>query len=111
DHAPGGIRRPLRAGREPWSHCDAAVRGGAHALDGRGNPRARGRAPDPDQDRGSHPTGPGSGRRAAVFVAGLSVLAALLAGLAPALQATGRFLPEALRSLSSRTGMQLGATW
>jgi predicted permease len=49
--------------------------------------------------------------RAALFVAGLCVLAALIAGLAPALQATGRFLPNALRSLGSRTGIPLGATW
>ena len=49
--------------------------------------------------------------RAAVFVGGLSVLAALLAGLLPALQATGRVLPIALRALGSRTGVPLGATW
>ena len=49
--------------------------------------------------------------RAALFVAGLSVLAALIAGLVPALQATGRILPTALRSLGSRTGIPLGATW
>jgi putative ABC transport system permease protein len=49
--------------------------------------------------------------RAALFVAGLTVLAALIAGLAPALQATGRVLPIALRSLGSRTGIPLGATW
>jgi predicted permease len=49
--------------------------------------------------------------RAALFVAGLSVLAALIAGLLPALQATGRVLPIALRSLGSRTGIPLGATW
>ena len=49
--------------------------------------------------------------RAALFVACLSVLAALIAGLVPALQATGRVLPTALRSLSSRTGIPLGATW
>jgi predicted permease len=49
--------------------------------------------------------------RAALFVAGLCVLAALIAGLAPALQATGRFLPNALRSLGSRAGISLGATW
>jgi putative ABC transport system permease protein len=49
--------------------------------------------------------------RAALFVAGLSLLAALIAGLAPALQATGRVLPTALRSLGSRTGIPLGATW
>ena len=49
--------------------------------------------------------------RAALFVAGLSVVAALIAGLIPALQATGRVLPTALRSLGSRTGIPLGATW
>ncbi len=49
--------------------------------------------------------------RAALFVAGLSVLAALIAGLVPALQATGRVLPTALRSMGSRTGIPLGATW
>ena len=49
--------------------------------------------------------------RAALFVAGLSVMAALIAGLVPALQATGRVLPTALRSLGSRTGIPLGATW
>ena len=49
--------------------------------------------------------------RAALFVASLSVLAALIAGLVPALQATGRVLPIALRSLGSRTGIPLGATW
>jgi predicted permease len=49
--------------------------------------------------------------RAALFVAGLAVLAALIAGLVPALQATGRVLPIALRSLGSRTGIPLGATW
>ena len=49
--------------------------------------------------------------RAALFVAGLTVLAALIAGLVPAMQATGRVLPTALRSLGSRTGIPLGATW
>jgi putative ABC transport system permease protein len=49
--------------------------------------------------------------RAALFVASLSVLAALIAGLLPALQATGRVLPIALRAMGSRTGVPLGATW
>jgi len=49
--------------------------------------------------------------RAALFVAALSVVAALIAGLIPALQATGRVLPNALRTLGSRTGIPLGATW
>ncbi len=48
---------------------------------------------------------------AALFVAGLTVLAGLIAGLVPALQATGRVLPTTLRSLGSRTGIPLGATW
>jgi predicted permease len=49
--------------------------------------------------------------RTALFVAGLSVVAALIAGLLPALRATGRVLPLALRSLGSRTRVPLGATW
>ena len=49
--------------------------------------------------------------RSVLFVAGLTVLAALLAGLAPALQATGRVMPAALRSMNSRTSIPLGATW
>jgi len=49
--------------------------------------------------------------RVGPFVAGLCVLAALIAGLVPALQATGRVLPVALRSLGSRTRIPLGATW
>jgi putative ABC transport system permease protein len=49
--------------------------------------------------------------RAALFVAGLCVLASLIAGLVPALQATGRVMPTALRSGGHRTGIPLGATW
>ena len=49
--------------------------------------------------------------RAALFVGGLSVLAALIAGLLPALQVTGRVLPIALRSLGGRMAIPLGATW
>jgi len=49
--------------------------------------------------------------RVALFVAGLCVLAAMIAGLVPALQATGRVLPVALRSVGSRTRIPLGATW
>lgn len=49
--------------------------------------------------------------RAALFVGGLCVLAALIAGLAPALRATGRFLPNAMRLSGSRAGISLGATW
>ncbi len=46
-----------------------------------------------------------------LFAAGLAVLAAMIAGVVPALQATGRLVHSGLRALGSRTGMQLGATW
>ncbi len=46
-----------------------------------------------------------------VFAAGLAVFAALIVGAVPALQATGRLMQSGLRSLGSRTGMQLGPTW
>ena len=45
------------------------------------------------------------------FVVGLAVVAATIAGLVPALQATGRLMQTGLRALGSRTSMQLGATW
>ena len=46
-----------------------------------------------------------------LFTAGLAMLAALIAGLIPAIQATGRLMQSGLRTLSSRTGPQLGRTW
>ena len=46
-----------------------------------------------------------------LFAACLAVLAALVAGLVPALKATGRSMQTGLRGLGSRTGIQLGATW
>ncbi len=46
-----------------------------------------------------------------LFAAGLAVFAATIAGVVPALQATGRLVQSGLRALGSRTGMQLGATW
>ncbi|HEX9736363.1 MAG TPA: ABC transporter permease [Thermoanaerobaculia bacterium] len=46
-----------------------------------------------------------------LFVAGLAVLAAVIAGLVPALKATGGQMLSGLRALSGRTGMRLGATW
>jgi predicted permease len=49
--------------------------------------------------------------RTVTFVLGLAVLAALMAGLVPALQATGRMIPSGLRTLGGRAGVPLGATW
>ena len=46
-----------------------------------------------------------------LFAAGLAVVAALIAGVAPALRATGRLMQSGLRALGGRTGMQLGSTW
>ncbi len=46
-----------------------------------------------------------------LFAAGLAVLAAMIAGVVPALKATGDQMQSGLRALGSRTGMQLGATW
>ena len=46
-----------------------------------------------------------------LFVAGLAMLAAVIAGLVPALKATGRQMQSGLRALGGRTGMQLGTTW
>lgn len=99
------------------------MRGSARALLGGRSHRARPDTPDPLQIEEIVKRFPDLGGslpfwinfdfswRAALFVAGLSVLAALIAGLVPALQATGRVLPTVLRSLGSRTGIPLGATW
>ena len=46
-----------------------------------------------------------------LFAAGLAVLAAMIAGAVPALQATGHLVQSGLRSLGSRSSVQLGATW
>jgi predicted permease len=46
-----------------------------------------------------------------IYVAGLAVLAAMIAGALPALQATGRLMQSGLRALGGRTGMRLGTTW
>ena len=46
-----------------------------------------------------------------LFVAGLAVLGAAIAGLLPALKATGRQMQSGLHALGQRTGMKLGATW
>ena len=49
--------------------------------------------------------------RTALFAAGLAVLAALIAGGIPALQATGRLTQSGLQSLGRRSTTQLGAIW
>lgn len=46
-----------------------------------------------------------------VYVACLVVLAALIAGAAPALRATRGLMNEGLRALSNRISVRLGATW
>ena len=46
-----------------------------------------------------------------LFVAGLAVLAAMIAGGVPALQATGRLMQSGLHALGSPTRVKLGATW
>lgn len=46
-----------------------------------------------------------------LLVAGLAVVAAVIAGLVPALKATGGQMLTGLRALSGRTGMRLGSTW
>ena len=74
-HAPGGVRRALRARREPRSHRGATVRGGARALLGGGSHGARPHTPDPHPDRGDHQAVPGAGRLAPVL-GGLRLLVA-----------------------------------
>ncbi len=74
-HAPGGVRRALRARREPRSHRGATVRGGARALLGGGSHGARPDTPDPHPDRGDHQAVPGAGRLAPVL-GGLRLLVA-----------------------------------
>lgn len=46
-----------------------------------------------------------------LFAAGLAVVAAMTAGLVPAIKATGRQMQIGLHTLGSRNGKQLGATW
>jgi putative ABC transport system permease protein len=54
---------------------------------------------------------PGLSAGVFVYAAGLAILAAVLAGVVPALQATGRRLRPALLHLGSSTGLHLGRTW
>jgi predicted permease len=49
--------------------------------------------------------------RTVLFVAGLAVLGAAMAGLVPALQATGRLARLGAGALAGRTSLRLGATW
>lgn len=46
-----------------------------------------------------------------LFAVGLATLAAVIVGVIPALQATGKRLESALRTLGGATGMRLGRTW
>ena len=49
--------------------------------------------------------------RTLLFVAGLTVVAAAVSGLVPALQATGRLARLGSGALAGRTSLRLGATW
>jgi predicted permease len=46
-----------------------------------------------------------------VYVLGLTLLSAVIVGVLPALQATGKRLQSSLRQLGGGTGMRLGRTW
>ncbi len=46
-----------------------------------------------------------------IYVVGLTMLAAVIAGVVPALQATSRRMQVGLRQLGGSTGMRLGTTW
>jgi predicted permease len=46
-----------------------------------------------------------------VYVLGLAILGAVIVGVVPALQTTGRRMQSSLRELGGGTGMQLGRTW
>ena len=46
-----------------------------------------------------------------LYVVALAVLAAVIVGVLPALQATGRRLQSSLRQMGGGTGMRLGRTW
>jgi putative ABC transport system permease protein len=46
-----------------------------------------------------------------LYAVGMAVLAAVLVGVVPALQATGRRVQGSLRQLGGGTGLQLGRTW
>ncbi len=46
-----------------------------------------------------------------LYVVGLTLLSALITGVLPALQATGRRMQASLRDLGGHTGLRLGRTW
>ncbi|HEX6912242.1 MAG TPA: ABC transporter permease, partial [Longimicrobium sp.] len=46
-----------------------------------------------------------------VYAVGMAVLAAVIAGVLPALGVTGRRMQDSLRQLGGGTGLQLGRTW
>ncbi|MES2523552.1 MAG: ABC transporter permease, partial [Gemmatimonadota bacterium] len=49
--------------------------------------------------------------RTVLFAIGVTVFSAVIIGVLPALQATGKRLQDTLRSMSSGAGVQLGRTW
>ena len=53
----------------------------------------------------------GLSARTLLYVAGLTVLAALIVGVLPALRATGHRMHSTLRALGGATGMRMGKTW
>ena len=54
---------------------------------------------------------PGLSYGAVVYAGGLALLAALLAGVLPGLQATGARVQSGLRHFGAATGIRLGSTW
>ena len=54
---------------------------------------------------------PGLSAGTVLYVLALTVLAAVIVGVVPALKATGRQVQSSLRELGGATGMQLGRTW
>jgi putative ABC transport system permease protein len=66
-----------------------------------------------DQETGGAPfwTDYGLSLPTVLYVLGLTLLAAVIVGVLPALQATGARLQSSLRQLGGATGMRLGRTW
>ena len=54
---------------------------------------------------------PGLSGATLLYVVGLVVVAAVIVGVVPALQATGRRLQTSLRELGGATGLRIGKTW
>ena len=123
-HAHGRDRRPHRARRQPRPRRLAVVRRSAGAV-GRGG---RHRPGDParrveDAPRRLENESDGAGLlpflvdfrltpTVILYVTLLAILAAVIAGVLPALKATGRRVQQGLQQFSARgAGVQLGPTW